>query len=235
MNRIIAVFIALAMMLTVFAFADESELTVKGTGTVSMAADIATITIGVQNIETDVATAQAVTNEAINSMLTALTEAGVAESDIATGSIYIYAEYDYSEAVERIVGYRASNTLVVRTRDITSVGNLIDIAFAAGANTLEDVSFYASDASEASEQALRNAVADAMNRAAIVADAAGVSLGSILTIEESISTPSDSNGRMFAMAAEAAAEDASGTVVQAGQLQVTANVTMTYEISEPRG
>ena len=81
-------------------------------------------------------------------------------------------------------GYTASNSIEIRTTDIDSVGEIIDIAFAAGANELNAVNFSASNAGEAQQQALALAVENAMTKAQTLADAAGVGIGEVLSLEE---------------------------------------------------
>ena len=129
--------------------------------------------------------AQSTVNEKIAAIKQALLDAGAKESEINTDSINIYANYDYSDNTEVIVGYTANNTLSVRTTDIDNVGALIDAAFAAGANTLDNVQFTVQDDSEAREQALTKAVEDARRKADVLAAAAGLQIASIESIAES--------------------------------------------------
>ena len=114
----------------------------------------------------------------------ALLDAGVEESEINTDSINIYANYDYSDNTEVIVGYTASNSLSVRHPDMDNVGSLIDAAFVAGANTLDNVQFTVQDDTQAREQALTMAVEDARRKADVLASAAGLQVASIERISE---------------------------------------------------
>ena len=187
MKKMFAMLLCLAILAlgTGAALAEGTKLTVSGSGTVLVESDLAVVTVGVREASTDVLVAQSTVNEKIAAIKQALLEAGAKESEINTDSINIYANYDYSDNTEVIVGYTANNTLSVRTTDIDNVGALIDAAFAAGANTLDNVQFTVQDDSEAREQALTKAVEDARRKAEVLAAAAGLQIASIESIAES--------------------------------------------------
>ena len=111
------------------------------------------------------------------------------------------------------------------------VGTIIDIAFEAGANTLNDIVFSASDTEEASAQALTAAVKDARSKAEIMAAAAGLKITGIESITESYSYSGDSGLNAFYKNAPADAAQAEGasTLVQAAKLQVSASVSIVFE------
>ena len=143
-------------------------------------------------------------------------------------SINIYANYDYSDNTEVIVGYTANNSLSVRTTDIDNVGALIDAAFAAGANTLDNVQFTVQDDSEAREQALTKAVEDARRKADVLAAAAGMQVTAIESIAESGVYTYDSMRNFAQMDAAATEESGAGTLVQAALVSVDASVLMDF-------
>lgn len=209
------------------AMAEEGVLTVQGNGAVHMDADRATITVGVREIADDVMAAQSLVNEKIDAILKQLTDMGVNMQDIYTDSINIYPKYDYSASEEKIVGYTAYNSISATTDDIDNVGTYIDAAFAAGANTLDNVVFSASDSQDAAYQALELAVKDASEKAKVLAEAAGMQLGGIVEIEEQSSY--SYNSPTFRYAAPSA-DSAAGTQVIASQLQLSATVSVKYEL-----
>ena len=212
------------------ALADGTTLSVTGNGTVLVESDLAIVTVGVQETSKDVLEAQSTVNEKIAAIKQALLDAGVEESSINTDSINIYANYDYSDNTEVIVGYTARNSLSVRTTDMDNVGSLIDAAFAAGANTLDNVQFTVQDDSEAREQALTKAVEDARRKAEVLAAAAGLQIASIESIAESGVYTYDSM-RNYAMMDEATTESGgAGTLVQAALVSVDASVSMEFEL-----
>ena len=232
MKKMFVMLLCLAILAlgTGAALAEGTKLTVSGSGTVLVESDLAVVTVGVREASTDVLVAQSTVNEKIATIKQALLEAGAKESEINTDSINIYANYDYSDNTEVIVGYTANNTLSVRTTDIDNVGALIDAAFAAGANTLDNVQFTVQDDSEAREQALTKAVEDARRKAEVLAAAAGLQIASIESIAESGVYTYDSM-RNYAMMDEATTESGgAGTLVQAALVSVDASVSMEFEL-----
>ena len=212
------------------ALAEEegTKLSVSGNGTVLVESDLAIVTVGVREASADVLVAQATVNEKIAAIKQALLDAGVQETEINTDSINIYANYDYSDNTEVIVGYTANNSLSVRTTDIDNVGALIDAAFAAGANTLDNVQFTVQDDSEAREQALTKAVEDARRKADVLAAAAGMQVTAIEGIAESGVYTYDSMRNFAQMDAAATEESGAGTLVQAALVSVDASVSMDF-------
>ena len=207
---------------------EGTKLSVSGNGTVLVESDLAIVTVGVREASADVLVAQASVNEKIAAIKQALLDAGVQETEINTDSINIYANYDYSDNTEVIVGYTANNSLSVRTTDIDNVGALIDAAFAAGANTLDNVQFTVQDDSEAREQALTKAVEDARRKADVLAAAAGMQVTAIESIAESGVYTYDSMRNFAQMDAAATEESGAGTLVQAALVSVDASVSMDF-------
>ncbi len=213
--------------------ADAPRLTVTGDSVVTLPADMAVVTLGVRETATDVREAQSAVNEKITAVRAALVELGLENADISTDSLYIYANYDYSDGSDgRITSYNASNTLRVIVRDVNNAGSAIDAAFAAGANTLDSVSFCASDDSAARDQAYQQAVRAAMHKAEVIAEAAGMTLGSIANISEGQNYDYYDAGN-YARAQMAVTDSSAGapTDIQASGVLVRASVTITYDLS----
>ena len=209
---------------------DETEINVNGNGEVLVAADTAVITLGITTQNKDVLEAQNTVNAAIEKIRTALIENGIKKEDINTDRLRIYAVYDYSKDVEQLTAYNASSYLAIRTTDMNMVGTIIDLAFGAGANTLNNIEFSASDTEEASAEALTAAVKDARKKAEIMAAAAGLKITGIESITESYSYSGDSGVNAFYKNA-AMADEATGasTLVQASKLKVSASVSIVFE------
>jgi len=163
---------------------EQTILTVQGDGVVYMDADQATITIGVREAAPDVMKAQSAVNGKMAAIIQVLTEKGIEKNNLFTNTIGIYPNYDYSGSDEKIAGYTAYNSVSVLTTDIEQVGAYIDSAFAAGANTLDNVQFSASDTQAANDQALTLAVKNAMDKANVLAKAAGMEVKFIKAIHE---------------------------------------------------
>ena len=230
MKKLFALFIAVIMMLMTGAAMAETKITVSGTGEVRVSADTAVISLGVNARDKDVLTAQKKVNESISAIRKALIEQGIKEESINTEYINIYAIYDYHNDQEQLSAYDASSTLAIKVTDMESVGALIDAAFAAGANTLNGISFSASDTEEAENEAMKEAVADAKKKAEVLAQASGLQITGIELISESGVYSYENNiGNVYAKGRDfvETAED-SGTVVQAAKLIVNATVSITF-------
>ncbi len=229
MKKLFAMLFAMIMLTTATASASaDSEITVSGTGEVMVPADTAVVSLGVSAVDREVLTAQAKANETIAAIRDALLSNGITESDINTDYINIYAMYDYSDGTEHLTSYKANSTLAIRVTNIDLVGEVIDAAFGAGANTLNGISFSASETGEAQQKAMRAAVQDAKEKAEVLADAAGLHIRGIEDIVEQ-GTYSSDRGAMNSLKAAATVDSAAGTVVQAAKLSVTSNITVTFK------
>lgn len=230
MKKLIALLLAIMLAIASSAAFADTKITVKGTGEVRVSADTAVISLGVNARDKDVLTAQQKVNESIAAIRQALIDHGVKEENINTEFINIYAIYDYNNDQEQLAAYNASSTLAIRVTDMESVGTLIDICFAAGANTLNGISFSASDTEEANTEALKKAVADATKKAEIMAESAGLKITGIEVISEGgVVSYENSVGNVYAKGFEMSeSEEDAGTVVQAAKLIITASVSITF-------
>ena len=234
MKRIFACLFALMMVLMAAGAFAETKIAVNGSGEVRISADTAVISLGINARDKDVLNAQQKVNECITAIRGALIEKGVKEENINTDYMNIYPIYDYQNDQEQLSAYNASTTLAIRVTDMESVGSLIDAAFAAGANTLNGISFSASDTEEAKAEAMKKAVQDARKKAEILAEASGLKLDSIEQITEGGIFSYDNNiGNIYSKAAGfdigmETEEAEAGTVVQAAKLVVSAAVSITF-------
>ncbi len=230
MKKLIALSLVLLMVMASSTALAETKIQVNGSGEVRVSADTAVISLGVNARDKDVLKAQQKVNESIARIRQALIDQGVEEENINTEFIHIYAIYDYQYDQEQLSAYNASSTLAIKVTDMESVGALIDVCFAAGANTLNGIIFSASDTEEAKTEAMKNAVADAKKKAEILAEAAGLKITGIETISEGgVYSYSNSVGEMFAKGVETPmADEDAGTVVQAAKLIVSASVSIIF-------
>jgi len=234
MKKLIALFVALVMVLFSVAALAETKITVNGTGEVRVSADTAIISLGVNARDKDVLKAQQRVNETIAAIRTALIEQGVKEENINTDFINIYPLYDYSNDQEQLAAYNASSTLAIKVTDMESVGTLIDVCFAAGANTLNGISFSASETEEAKTEVMKKAVTDAKKKAEILAEASGLKITGIEIISEGgVYSYQNNVGNVYSrttgMEEPAEVEEDLGTVVQSAKLIVSASVSITFE------
>lgn len=229
LRKAIAIMIAAALTLAASLALAETKITVSGTGETQISADTAVVTLGVTARDKDVLAAQQKANGTIAAIRKALTELGIPADCINTDYMNIYAIYDYSGDQEQVTAYNAGSTLAIKVTDMENVGRVIDSAFAAGANTLNGISFSASDTEAAKAESLKKAVADAKAKAGVLAEAAGLKLTSVVTISEGGTFSYDNLVSNFSARGIDEKSADMGTVVQAAKLIVSATVTLTCE------
>ena len=229
MKKILALLAAAVLLAACSTAAAETRIAVNGPGETRISADTAVISLGVSARDRDVLKAQQTVNENIAAIRQALLDNGVAEENINTDYMSIYAIYDYNEDVEKVQAYNASTTLAVKVTDMDIVGRLIDEAFAAGANTLNGISFSAADTDDARNESLKAAVAEARAKAEVLAEASGLKITGIETISEgNVYSYDNSVSNFSAKRMEEATDTGFGTVVQAAKLIVSVTVSITF-------
>jgi hypothetical protein len=216
--------------------AQESErepdrtISVSGTGRVSIVPDVVDIRLGVQVTRPKVKDARAVAAATMTKVVASLKAAGIAEKDIQTANLSLQPVYDYSNngSAPRLVGYQLTNTVAATVRDLDKVGEAVDGAMAAGANTLDSLSFRVDDPATAEAQARDAAMADAKAKADALAKAAGVSIVGVASIAETSSPVPVAYEYAGARALDAAAE--APTPILAGTTEVSVSVSVVYLI-----
>lgn len=205
-----------------------AQITVTGEGVVDGVPDIATLSLGVTTLGDTAVAAMASNTEALNAVMARLKEAGIGERDMQTTNLSInpnWTAYD-STVRPRIDGYTASNQLTVRIRDLDGLGAVLDAAIQDGANTLNGLSFGLSEPRPAMDAARKAAVEDARARATLLVEAAGATLGPIVSITEG-------GGYMPPQPMFRQSADSAGAVpVAAGEVATTASVTVVFEIAQ---
>lgn len=208
----------------------QPSLNLNAVGEVRLAPDMATISFGVV---TEAATAQeamALNGERMTRVVAALHRAGVAERDIQTSGLNLQAQYDYQEnQPPKLRGYQASNRVTVRVMDLSRTGATVDAVVAAGVNQIDGVSFGLKDPSAAENEARLKAVEALQAKARLYAQALGVQLGGVRTLNEGGGYTPPAPVPMFAMRAEAM-DARGGTSVSGGELSVKIEVTGVYDI-----
>jgi len=160
-----------------------NTVTVTGIGTVTSQPDEAVLGLGVRTHASDANDALKENATRMAAVVRALHDLGIADADISTASVSLYPSY--SNDGSTITGYVAENDISVTVHDLSKVGSAIDDAVAAGANVSSGVTFQMSDANSGVQDALKQAVGNARDKAAVLANAAGAKLGDVVSITES--------------------------------------------------
>lgn len=201
------------------------QITVVGSGDARGAPDQATVQIGVQSQAPTSSAALADNNTKMEALLAKLRELGVAEKDIQTSNFSISPTYNNDG--QTITGYQVNNTAAVTIRNIATTGELLDSVVTAGSNAIYGISFGIADPKALQGQARDAAIADARARAQSMAQAAGGSLGQILSISETIGAQPMP---LMTGNAETMMADAGAVPVAQGEQTITAQVQITFEL-----
>ncbi len=210
----------------------QEGIWVTGSGEVSVVPDIVTLRLGIEAQEASVADAQTEATEAMNKVMAALTDNGVAEKDIQTQrfSIRQVTRWDRVKEEEVVIGYRVTSMVTAKIRDIDKAGSIIDAVATAGGDLtrIDSIGFSIDDPSAYYEEAREKAMADAKAKAKHLAELAGVTLGKPTYISEGAQIPPTVYPR------EAYVEKAPAAVppISPGEMEISLTVQVAYAIQK---
>jgi uncharacterized protein YggE len=214
----------------------QSGVWVTGEGKVTAVPDVAVLTLGIEAQEEDVATAQAEASEAMDNVFQALEDQGIAEEDIQTiyFNISQVTRWDMETQEEIVIGYRVTNTVSVKVREVEKVGEVIDAVVSVGGDMIRisGIFFTVDDPSPYYEDARELAITYAKAKAEQLASETGIQLGKVTYITESTSTSSSLYRNYMMEDVAAIPAPAVETPISVGQLDITATVQIAYAIAE---
>lgn len=214
------------------AMAEDSPIptmTLNGTGEVSSEPDMAIVTSGLTTQGKTAREALDANNVAMREIFAVLESADIAPIDIQTSNFSVQPEYNRNSSSnsQRITGYAVSNNVTVTVRDLDNLGKMLDSFVTVGANQIFGVNFSVSETDGLFEAARNAAVADAMAKAELYAQAANFEIKRILSISEGgRSQPQMQEMAMMRMAAD------SSVPVSGGQLTFSSTVSISWEIAQ---
>lgn len=207
----------------------ERVITITGQGAVETVPDMASIDIGVAHQAGTAGEALSRTSAAVRDVITRLEAAGIAARDMQTQGLSlqpVWSRQTNTDTPRKITGFVARNGLMVRVRALDSLGEILDAVVQDGANTFNGLQFSVQDPDAAIAEARAEAVRDAMSKAQQLAEAAGVTLGPVQSISEMGGTPRP------VMMEMSAARMASDVPVAAGEVSLSAQVSMVFAIAD---
>lgn len=209
--------------------AGEHTVSVTGTGRVLLSPDTAALRLGVTATAKTVKEARAAAAQSMTAVLASLKLLGIADRDIQTTILSLQPVYDWQNGTNppRLTGYTLSNGIVITIRNLDKVGEAIDGALAAGATSLDSISFRVADQAAAERQARESAMAEAKAKAGVLAAAAGVSIIGVQSISETMAPVP--YPIFYGEAAGAALRDIA-TPVMPGTNEVSVTVAVVYLI-----
>ncbi len=203
-------------------------VTVNGHAEIQVKPDVAYVTLGVVTQSRDQAEAVRVNATRTQAVTSLLVKSGIPDKDIQTDNYTIDPQYDYRNKPVVLTGYQVTDTLRVTVHNLPKLGIIIDKAVQAGANQANGVTFDLADRSKTQDEALAEAVADARRKADLMAGAAGVALGHLISLTETTSLTQPAVEDQAAAPPPPSAQPA--TPITPQQITVSEDVTAIYAI-----
>ena len=205
------------------------QLMASGEGKVYLVPDLAYIFIGVHSEANNVGDALKANNTQADAIQKSLIELGVDVKDIQTSAFNVYPQQQFDQKGENPKTiYVVDNTVNVTVRDLTKLGSLLDKVVGSGANSIHGIQFDVKDKAKAVAEARKQAIDDAKSQALAMAQDAGVQLGDLQTLNVNLG---DQPSPVYATDKAVMAAGSSPNVpVSSGQLLITAQANLTFEI-----
>lgn len=209
------------------------RIVVLGEGEAAVKPDLAILTLTVMREALTAREALDANNKAMAEVVAAMKASGIADRDLQTAGVQINPRYDYTNKPDgtqeaKLAAYQVSNTLTVRVRDLAKTGEILDKSVTLGVNQGGGLVFSNDDPSATLTEARRKAVADAMEKARTLSEAAGVKLGQVMEISDvSYAQPP----MPIVAKAYGGAADAAAVPVEAGENAYRVQINVTFELN----
>ncbi len=207
----------------------RDTITISGEGKITSKPDIARISIGVISEGEDVQSTQERNTEQTNAIIASFKDFNISDDDVQTSNYQVFPQYDYDDGERKLRGYRVSQSLSVKVRDMAKIGDVLAKAGELGSNEIHGVTFDIDDPSALESQAREEAIDDAKAKADTLAKSLGVKVVRIVGFfEEGEGVPPTPVYRAYAE--DAAAMAAPSPEIKPGSFDVTKSVSITFEI-----
>lgn len=209
------------------------RIVVLGEGEAAVKPDMAILTLTVMREALTAREALDANNKAMAEVVAAMKASGIADRDLQTAGVQINPRYDYTNKPDgtqeaKLAAYQVSNTLTVRVRDLARTGEVLDKSVTLGVNQGGGLVFSNDDPSTALTEARKKAVADAVDKAKTLSEAAGVKLGQVMEISDvSYAQPP----MPIVAKAYGGAADAAAVPVEAGENAYKVQINVTFELN----
>lgn len=214
---------------------DKNRISLVSSETVEVVPDMAELQVTIRTEDKDAAKCQQENTAKLNQLLEYLKEEGVLEESIKTSGFSLNPIYDWSGNTQKLVGYDMRTTVTVTDVPVDGLGVMLTEVVENGANEIDSVSYFSSQYDQAYNQALAKAIELSKGKGEALAAASGMKLGPVLKIQE---MSDNQYGRYVNadlratknMAMAAVAEDSVAMDVMPGEMQVTAEITVEFEL-----
>lgn len=224
------------------ALADEFKsgtINVSATGTAKLTPDMAILNLSVIREGKTARDALSANNSAMSAVLKAMTDSGIAQRDLQTSNFNIQPRYFYpkrlkdgSQRPPKITGYVISNSLTVRVRDLSRIGEILDQSVTLGVNNGGGIRFTSDNPKAAIEDARKSAMLNAIAKAKTLTTTAGAQLGRIISISENGARPPRPRKIARMEMAMAAPASDSAVPIASGENSYSVTVNVKWEIIE---
>ena len=208
----------------------ERTITVNGTGKVNGSNDIAITTLGYSNTDKDVAVAQVANKKVMDAVMNDLKKLGVADKDMQT-EYSIYPDYSFTQdRGQELKGYRVSNNVTVKIRDLSKMSAVLSLAGKHGANQVNGLNFTIDDPENLKLQARDKALSDAIIKAQRLTQTLGVRLIEVVSYNEYEGGPEPIPMYARAEGLGGGGDMGGPEIVARGSRDVVMNVNVTFKI-----
>lgn len=185
MNKFITT-TCMALMCVATSVASAGDLSITGTGEISVVPDVAYITMGVVTQDQKAITALAENTLKMKQVFKVLADNNVAKKDITTSNFSVSATYTYPDNQPRkLSGYQVTNIVRITVCDLNNLGKVLDTVVTDGANQVSGLSFGVTDSDKFLDRARQMAMKDAWRKARLYGAAGDFQISSIKTVSES--------------------------------------------------
>lgn len=207
-------------------------ITISGEGKVTAIPDIAQISLGLKTESKKVEDAQRENTDKMNNIISTLGKLGVAKEDIKTSNYNISPRYDYNRETgkQTLRGYSVSQSVIVKIRDLETVGEVIESAASLGANQVGGLNFTIDEPEELRQEARIKALENATKKAKSLAKTAGVKIGKLVSFNESGATQPPIFRAYATQEAVGIGASSPAPDIEPGSQDIIINVTVTYEV-----
>lgn len=207
---------------------DGPVIVTAGEGVVKRAPDQAWVTIAAESRAKTPGEVQKLNADAMSAVMQKLKSLGLPAEAIQTSGYELRPEFDYANNRQTLRGYVARNAVEVRVDDFPKLGQVLDVAVAAGATSVSGIRFDLKERANAEQTALQRAISDARTQAATAAQAAGMRVERIVRIEVQREPTMPPPRPMMTMRAEAAM--GAEPPIAPGELEVKVRVVVTSAV-----
>jgi uncharacterized protein YggE len=211
---------------------DVKTITIDGIGKITAVPDIAEVNVGFITEGKNVQVIQKENVTKMNKLVDAIKKLGIADKDIQTSQYSVYPKYDYANGRSTLSGYTISQSVTIKIRDLDKTSAVLAAAGESSANQVGGLNFTIDDPEDLKVQARNKAILNAKAKAEVLANSLGIKFGRIVGFSEGGSAPYPLYAKTDMAYGIGGAEAAPS--IEAGNMEITSNVSIIYEISGDR-